>query len=268
MSSISPTSPALRAFDDIPWAPGAPPSPPDASNPLKPGQMPYTANMPVQQKYDIYAGYVNQFGDQRAKDDLAAGRKVVLFLREDTPMDANHDRGEYDDRAVVLWKDADGAVHVEEFRACTEPSDQFDSVFTGGPIGGYDNDNYGVDVNGDGDYEAGRLDDGTFTFGGKQPWKGHDGKDMYRIQGPIRMQEDANDDLVFDSSDPTVTQTDNDTVLIHPGRSEENPASAGCISIPPGEWSRFTEAMSGQDAYTTVLVNERRLNPQAGGDFV
>ena len=71
-----------------------------------PAGMPNTSNLSQAKKYALYSKYVEKHGDAQAKRDLAAGKRVVVGLRKNTPFTSNQPyRGTYDDRMVVLWKD-------------------------------------------------------------------------------------------------------------------------------------------------------------------
>ncbi|MBN2359021.1 MAG: hypothetical protein JXR83_06180, partial [Deltaproteobacteria bacterium] len=84
--------------------------------------LPNTKGLSTARRYALYSQYIEQHGDQQAKKDLAAGKRVILGLRQDTPMTRDRPRlGSYDDRIVVLWKDKEGP-HVKELAANTEPN--------------------------------------------------------------------------------------------------------------------------------------------------
>lgn len=98
------------------------------------------------QQYDVYASIVMTRGTDAARAELANGQhRVILGLRQEnstldgafadnsrTPRDESQSvsqagTGVYNDRLVVMWKDADGIGHVEKAnKANTEPTAQYD----------------------------------------------------------------------------------------------------------------------------------------------
>jgi hypothetical protein len=202
--------------------------------------------MTPQQRYAHYADIVRAHGDAGAQADLAAGRRVVLALRQDTDTRANQGRGVYDDRMVVLWQGADGRGQAVELRANTDPSGQYED---GGPfmrraVGG----NYGGDARGD----QGRLAEGTYvhtrgSFLGERAMLG--GNDQVT-------ERDTDHDGRFD--DGVVTARGSYGMHIHIG-GEHNTYSAGCLTLPPAEHARFFDALGGQNTVRTVVVDSARL---------
>ena len=68
--------------------------------------MPWTRGMTVDQRFDLYARYLDMariWKDNAvaARQDLLAGRKVVIALRQPTSTASNKGRGVYDDRIVI-----------------------------------------------------------------------------------------------------------------------------------------------------------------------
>lgn len=237
------TAPAAAVPGPGPTAPAAPAAP-------AVGGLPDTAGLSPQQRYEHYAAIVREHGDAGAQADLAAGRRVVLALRQDTDTRANQGRGVYDDRMVVLWQGADGRGQAVELRANTDPSGQYED---GGPfmrraVGG----NYGGDARGD----QGRLAEGTYvhtrgSFLGARAMLG--GNDQVT-------ERDTNHDGRFD--DGVVTPRGSYGMHIHIG-GEHNTYSAGCLTLPPAEHARFFEALGGQNTVRTVVVDSARLAPPA-----
>jgi LysM repeat protein len=233
-----------------PTAPAAPPAPAGAPGRVQPGQLPDTAGLNEGQRYDLYAAQVERFGDAAAKADLAAGRRVVLALRNDTHTRINQGQGAYDDRMVVLWRDADGTRHAQELRANTEPSGQYEP---GGPfmrraVGG----DYGGDTRGD----QGRLVDGTYTFtrgtflGAQALMAGNDQV----------TERDTNHNGRFDEG--VRTPRGDYGMHIHIG-GRTGTGSAGCLTLPPAEHTRLFEALGGQNTVRSVVVNTARLQADA-----
>jgi LysM repeat protein len=208
------------------------------------GAPPSTAGLNASQKYDLYAGYVNAYGSAEAKADLAAGRQVILGLRDETAVDANGGKGAYDDRIVVLRANSSGGA-VREFSANTEPSSQYDGRF-------------GSDFNGDGRLELGRMAEGTVRF-----QKSHSGNlgDVLRPTRPLGVERDTNHDGRIDGDDPRGKgQSTDNSFLFHAG-GNTNTGSAGCQTLKPGDFQAFWNGLGDQKTFNYVLVNVDRQGP-------
>ncbi len=208
------------------------------------GALPPTEGLSARQKFDLYASYVNAHGSAEAKADLAAGRQVILGLRDETAVNANNGKGAYDDRIVVLQ--ANGSEgNVREFSANTEPSSQYDG-------------RYGADFNGDGRLELGRMAEGTVNFR-----KDHSGNlgDVLRPTQALGVQRDTNHDGRIDAADPRGAgrSTDN-SFLFHAG-GNGNTGSAGCQTMRPGDFQAFWNGLGDQKTFNYVLVNVDRQGP-------
>ena len=208
------------------------------------GALPSTAGLSASQKYELYAGYVNAYGSAEAKADLAAGRQVILGLRDETAVNANSGKGAYDDRIVVLQANGSGGT-AREFSANTEPSSQYDG-------------RYGSDFNGDGRLELGRMAEGTVSF-----QKSHSGNlgDVLRPTQALGVERDTNHDGRIDANDPRGTgrSTDN-SFLFHAG-GNTNTGSAGCQTLKPGDFQTFWNGLGDQKTFNYVLVNVDRQGP-------
>lgn len=217
---------------------------------VTPGRLPDTAGLSQTQKYNLYAAQVQQHGSAAAQADLAAGRRVILALRNDTDTRANRGQGAYDDRMVVLWREADGTRHAVELRANTEPSGQYEpgGPYTRRAMGG----NYGGDARGD----QGRLVDGTYTH-----TRGTFLGERAMLAGNDQVTErDTNHNGRFD--DGVRTARGGYGMHIHVG-GQNNTYSAGCLTLPPAEHARLFEALGGQNTVRTVVLNTRRLEASA-----
>nr|WP_193725606.1 XVIPCD domain-containing protein [Xanthomonas campestris] len=256
------------------------------------------------QKYDVYASIAQARGNTAADQSLATpGQRVILGLRqENSTLDAMEDSahpaqraadnpatardesrggsGVYNDRLVVLWKDADGTPHVvESNRANTEPTAQYDhhAGNTGArPLGegGRENRRFdpspgfesitrprkieGDDVNADGVRDLGRLHDGTIEMQRAQhpnPLLAGTLDDALRpsqaavTAGREMVQRDSNADGWFDQTDVNGTQDLNDTFKIHRG-SRGSTDSAGCQTIHADDYDAFMDAVQGNPAQT------------------
>lgn len=213
---------------------------------VTPGQLPDTTGLTEAQRYELYAGYVNQFGSAGARQDLADGRRVALSLRVDTSTDANRGNGVYDDRIVLMWQGSDGTRHVREYRANTDPSGQYE------PGGRYTRKPVGADYGGDARGDQGRLADGTYAY-----TRGTFLGATAMLSGADQVtQRDTNHDGRF--NDGVTTARSDYGMHIHIGGAN-NTYSAGCFTLPPGGHARFFEAMGGQNTLRNVVVNTARL---------
>nr|WP_165786167.1 XVIPCD domain-containing protein [Xanthomonas prunicola] len=256
------------------------------------------------QKYDVYASIAQVRGNAAADQALATpGQRVILGLRqENSTLDAMEDSahptqrradnpttardesrggsGVYNDRLVVLWKDADGTAHVvESNRANTEPTAQYDhhAGNTGArPLGegGRENRRFdpspgfesitrprkieGDDVNADGVRDLGRLHDGTIEMQMAQHpnplLAGTMDSALKPSQAAVAagrgmVQRDSNADGWFDQADVNGTQDLNDTFKIHRG-SRGSTDSAGCQTIHADDYDAFMNAVQGNPAQT------------------
>lgn len=244
----------------IPGGSSPAPQPPSSGNngsgqvSVTPGELPDTSGLSNAEKYDLYSGYIREFGEQSAINDLDNGQKVVLSLRVDTNSKANSGQGVYDDRMVVVWKDGNGVGQAREFVANTDPSAQY---MDGSQYG--TRDAMGRDVTGDGRLNQGRLADGTYTF-----TQGHFSGDRALMSGNDQISErDTNYDGNFDNG--YTSERGNFGMHIHIGGSS-NTFSAGCLTLPPDQHAAFFDTLGGQDTVRTVMVNTDRLPAsEAGG---
>lgn len=239
----------------------ATPSRPDAASPgaVTPGAvtgaLPSTEGMTGAQRFQTYSAYVNAHGDAQAKADLAAGRQVILGLRNETAIGANGGRGAYDDRVVVLQGNSAGGT-AREYAANTEPSGQYEGRF-------------GQDFNGDGRRELGRITEGTVRF------ERGTSANLGNVLRPTELHQvsrDTNHDGVIDGRDPGGTARNGDySFLFHAG-GNSNTGSAGCQTMKPGDYQSFWNGLGTQSQFSYVLVNVDRHAahgapaPAPGGD--
>ncbi|KRD74796.1 XVIPCD domain-containing protein [Lysobacter sp. Root983] len=263
-----------------------------------------TARLSQAQQYDVYASVIGVRGDQAARDALGTQDRVILGMRNDTRSTANRGAGEYDDRIVVVWKDAKGGRHAREFNhSNTEPSAQYDHhagsdgtrliAESGGQVAprlarspGYENVDRrkieGEDVNNDRVRDLGRLAEGTTEMkADTHPTYGANPGEEFALRptaaavaaGQNRVQRDTNADGWFNARDVNGRQDLNDTFKIHRGGSA-NTDSAGCQTIGGGEYDAFITAAGGnprQTRWQYVLTSvapppppPQRAQPQGG----
>jgi LysM repeat protein len=213
---------------------------------VTPGQLPNTEGLSEAKKFELYSGYINQFGSAGAKQDLADGKKVALSLRVDTNTNANSGKGVYDDRMVLLWQDAQGNKHVQELKANTDPSGQYE------PGGQYTRKPMGADYGGDSRGDQGRLADGTYAY-----TRGTFMGAPAMLSGADQVtQRDTNHDGKF--NDGVTTAKSDYGMHIHIG-GQNNTYSAGCFTLAPGEHGRFFDTIGSQNSLRNVVVNTSRL---------
>lgn len=226
-----------------------------ASAQMRPGnagrtKMPETQGLSEAKKYDVYSDFVKTRGNEKAQKDLAAGKRVVLGLRQPTDTTIDGGRGKYDDRIVVMWTGKDGAKHVQEStNATTEPAMKM---------------NYTTekDANFDGKGDLGKLKEGTLEFS-----KSYSSKFGNRCLRPTRryaVERDSNHDGKFDRRDAAVNKNkrvmkDDTMMLFHVGGGmtgrRRGTYSAGCQTMPPGDFNKFWDSLGKQKTFQYVLVN-------------
>jgi hypothetical protein len=197
-----------------------------------------------------FAAQIAANGDAQARADFAAGRKVVVALRTDTNVAAN-DNGRYDDRIAVVWRDASGQVNVREFAGNTEPSGQY--RFDGAK----GNRGYGVDMNGDGRPDLGRIQAGSYRY--TQQSDQFLGNTYFRPDRTTPAERDTNGDGRFDRNDRNGLDASGAgrSMLIHQGGAS-NTWSAGCQTMAGADFNAFVSALGGQRSFSYVLANANR----------
>ncbi len=235
------------------------------------------------QRHDVYASIVSIRGSDSAREALDRNERVVLGLRQenstlvgnslrfpqlarvDNPntQDRNEARlgtGVYDDRIVVLWRTSDGSRGLESsLLANTEPTAQYDAHARPGRAqeGGIFSDvawrrAEGVDSNGDGVADLGRMAEGTFEMQlASHPTPGAGGGTHQALRptldavgnGQGQVQRDSNGDGWFNANDIAGRQSLNNTFKIHMG-SRQNTDSAGCQTLHPLDYPAFIGAVT------------------------
>ena len=230
-----------------------------------PPALPDTTTLTDAQKYDVYSSIVDVRGNQAAQDALANGDRVILGLRNENVTTVNNGQGAYDDRLVVLARDADGTVHVNELnRASTEPTAQYDANQRTNPDVTFRRGD-GVDITGDGVGELGRIAQGTMEMFETTHRNPSSAGSTFSLRptadavadGAGGVQRDSNHDGVFDATDPGGSVALNDTFKIHSG-SRTNTDSAGCTTLHPHDYASFRSAVTAdanQDRWQYVLTH-------------
>ncbi len=239
------------------------------------------------QRYDVYASVIETRGNDAARESLRNGERVVLGLRqENSTVDSatreapgvvatddpatrvNESRrgtGVYDDRIVVLGAraPAGGQPEVWQFnQSTTEPTAQYDAHAQGRTREEPYTDvarrrTEGVDANGDGVADLGRLREGTVEMLATTHPRPGGGADDFSLRptpeavaaNPQGVQRDTNADGRFDANDVNGLQPLNNTFKIHRG-SAGNTDSAGCQTIRGADYTDFAQAVQGNPGQT------------------
>ncbi|AWH19826.1 XVIPCD domain-containing protein [Stenotrophomonas sp. ZAC14D2_NAIMI4_6] len=243
----------------------------EASRPPRMPDAEETRDLSQTQQYDVYGSVVAVRGSAAAHDAMGTQDRVILGLRKEDRTTTELGRGDYNDRIVVLWKDAEGGRYAREFNeATTEPTAQYDAhAATRQPSPGFENvirkkKTEGEDVNGDGVRDLGRLTEGTTEMrAATHPRRDHPAEFALRpssaavIAGARRVERDSNGDGWFDARDTYGMQDLNSTFKIHRG-SSRNTDSAGCQTIGGGKYDDFIEVVRGtpgQNSWQYVLTS-------------
>ncbi|WP_341209045.1 LysM peptidoglycan-binding domain-containing protein [uncultured Sphingomonas sp.] len=190
-----------------------------------------------------FAKIVETSGDARARADLAAGKQVLVAIRTDSTTGARNGQGEYNDRFALLSRAADGSYRAQMFDGNTEPA------------GKYAARGYGVDVNGDGRKELGRLIEGSYryelqsgTFAGNR---------FFRATETQQALRDSNHDGRFTAADTVDRSGAGRSMLIHQGGNGTT-GSAGCQTLNPADFAALLKGLGAQHSFSYVLVNANR----------
>jgi GH24 family phage-related lysozyme (muramidase)/murein DD-endopeptidase MepM/ murein hydrolase activator NlpD len=227
--SAPPAAPSTR-----PPAPASAPAAPPGGKPLGDAGIPNTKGMSQAKRFATYEKYLAQFGDAQSKKDLAAGKRVILALRNDTPMSSGPYRGTYDDRVIVMWKDRSGP-HVTELQANTEPNRRWAEPANASskPVG--------------------RLADNQ-TIRYHKAWSEKFGSHLQPFGNPYA-QRDLNRNFKFDKGEQKFNgDWDGRAMFIHRAWATDT-GSQGCQTMEEGRFNSFWRALGGQNDFSYVLVN-------------
>ncbi len=222
-------------------APAPQPQPQPPSN-VVPKGMPNTSNMTDAQEYALYSKYVMKHGDAKAKQDLAAGKRVVVGLRVDTPFTADRPyRGTYDDRIVVMWKDEKGRPRVEEFSGNTEPNRRWadDPSQRTKPVGRL-------------------VANKTYHYvkSYSAPFGGNILRPDLRYGNPT-VRRDTNRDHKIDGKDKVFNGDWGGQVYYFHRGSASDTYSAGCQTMEQSRFNSFWAALGSQREFSYVLASVR-----------
>ena len=232
--------------------PVPPPSaaPVEGAPPVRAG-MPNTSGMDETHKYDLYAQYFSRYGVNVAA--LDPGTRALLGLRVTSNIHANAGLGEYNDRIVVLWRDARGNKRVQEFSGTTEPSARYED--TPENRRHYPGRILGVDANRDGRKDTGCLPDGLYQY--QKSRSAHLGNVLMPCND-IFVIRDIDHDGNFTTADKVASVAEklnsSRTVLFHAGGRSQT-FSAACQTMPPDSFKSFWAALgTGQPRYQYALA--------------
>ncbi len=210
-------------------------TPTPTSSPSRAGGIPNTSGMSTAQRFAVYEKYIAEHGDAQAKRDLAAGNKVILALRQDTPMSSGPFRGTYDDRIVVLDKNG---PQVTELRANTEPNRRWAEPANASskPVGRLA-DNQSIRY-----HKANNAKFGNHLEPSGNPFAQRDANRDYRF---TRNEKSYNGDW------------GGQAMFIHRAWTTDT-GSQGCQTMDEGRFNTFWGALGGQNDFSYVLVNVTR----------
>ncbi len=190
-----------------------------------------------------FAKIVETSGDAQARADLAAGKQVLVAVRTDSATGARNGQGEYNDHFALLSRSPDGSYRAQVFDGNTEPA------------GKYAARGYGVDVNGDGRKELGRLVEGNYRYE-LQPGN-FAGNRFFRATETQQALRDSNHDGRFTAADTIDRSGAGRSMLIHQGGNGTT-GSAGCQTLKPADFAALLKGLGTQHSFSYVLVNANR----------
>lgn len=204
---------------------------------------------------NLFLEKLMEFGDQQAKADFEAGKRVVVALRLPTNHRQNLN-GQYD-KIAVLRKLSDGTVQSRSFDGST------------GPAGAYAHGHARAakeshtDMTGDGRMDLGRLIVGNYRYRKREG--NFMGAVAFRATRTQVAERDTNQDGSFDGNDRNrIDRTGMQrSILIHRGGSERFTGSAACQTIKPSQHPSFLSAIASvrnrSSAKSSCVVNSGRF---------
>lgn len=230
-----PSTPSTPSTPSMPSTPSTPSQPSSGPQAAERAGMPNTVGWSQAKEFALYSDFVNKFGDAQAKKDLAAGKRVVLSLRNSTPMTSDQPYyGKYDDRIVVLWKDRAGP-HVVELAANTEP-----------------NRRWSIEAN-NSSKPVGRLATGQ-TIRYHKTWSTKFGNHLQPYGNPYA-QRDENRNYRFEKNEKKYNGSWGGELMYIHSAYDGNTGSQGCQTMDPGRFASFWRALGSQSDFSNVLVD-------------
>jgi hypothetical protein len=177
------------------------------------GMNPPALTLSESEQYDYCAEIITHNGGTLRKRNL-------ISFRKETSTKANQGKGLYDDVTFLIWKGNSGQKYAKRYTSNTEPSYQYTGI-------------YGVDANGDGRKDLGRLPEGYYEY--KTGTSNTLGKVLCPTKSAMA-ERDTSHDGVFQPNEPRASA--GNSMLFHAGGAT-NTGSAGCQTMPPNEYTRF-----------------------------
>lgn len=190
-----------------------------------------TANMSEAKKFDHYRGLIEANGGR-----FDANGKNVISVRTPTNTRTNGGNGAYDDVTAVLSVGPGGEKRVQEFRSNTDPSARYEGRM-------------GVDVDGDGRLDQGRLRAGSYVYDATT----FRGGPAFAMRGDSIVDRDTNHDGNF-GNDGGARSGGGNSMLWHVG-GRGMTGSAGCQTMDPAEYQRFLAALGGSRSFRYTVVD-------------
>lgn len=175
-----------------------------------------TRGMSESQRFDHYRNLIESNGGEFK---TGPNQRNLVSLRRETDADVNGGQGRYDDVTAMLWTDSQGRQHVREYTSNTEPSARYRGSI-------------GVDANGDGRKDQGRLPEGYYEYR-----TGHS-DNLGRVLRPTQRtnaERDTNHDGLFNDG---AMASAGYSMLFHAG-GRNMTGSAGCQTMSPEVYNQF-----------------------------
>jgi N-acetylmuramoyl-L-alanine amidase/uncharacterized protein YraI len=194
------------------------------------GMNPPASTLSESEQYDYCAEIITHNGGTLRKRNL-------ISFRKETSTKANQGKGLYDDVTLMIWQDSSGK-HAKKYDSNTEPSSQYEGI-------------YGVDANGDGRKDLGRLPEGYYEY--TKGYSNRLGKVLCPTSSAMA-ERDTDHDGVFEPHEHRASA--GTSMLFHKG-SDNDTDSAGCQTMKPGDYDRFWQDLNsngnpGTIGYTIV----------------
>ncbi len=191
--------------------------------------------------FDYYRGLIEENGGTFLE---SSDQRNILGLRCETNTTENDNQGAYDDKMIMLWLDEDGKKQIRYYESTnTEPSARYEGK-------------YGVDADGDGKKDLGRMPVGyqEYTVGKSAKFG-----DVLRPTSDTHAERDTDHDGDFDDEE---FASAGKSMIFHPGGNNMT-GSAGCQTLPPDEYDTFWEDLTQDGSPSLVgytLMNTNTLD--------
>jgi N-acetylmuramoyl-L-alanine amidase/uncharacterized protein YgiM (DUF1202 family) len=182
---------------------------------------PPPSEMSESEKYDYCYNIITRHGGGSRPWNL-------ISFRKETSTKANNWDGRYDDITAMIWQDSVGK-HYRQYISNTEPSSQYEDRSDRRA----DRPVMGVDANGDGQRDLGRLPEGYYEY---QTGSSLNFGKILCPTASAMAERDTDHDGRFEPHEPRASA--GRSMLFHAG-GVTNPRSAGCQTMNPTEYSKF-----------------------------